>query len=238
MKKVFLATLFGCMALGANAQNILFAMEPTYPPFESTDKSGKIVGFDVDIANAICKEIKADCHFSGQEFDALIPAVKSKKITAAISAIDITDARAKQVNFSQPYYDSSASFITMKGKEAAQIKTVGVQNGTTFQQYVLKETQYNSKSYASLQAAVLDLQNGRIDAIFGDTAVLSEWLKMDNKLGFLGDKVTNPEYFGNGLGIAVNKADTDLVNELNKGLDAIKKNGEYQKIYDKWFVTK
>ncbi|MFZ7109129.1 lysine/arginine/ornithine ABC transporter substrate-binding protein [Avibacterium avium] len=239
MKKLLLATLLASSAAMAQAQDITFAMEPSYPPFELTNEKGEIVGFDVDIANAICKEIEATCHFKSQAFDALIPSlIKGRGFDAAISAIDITEARAKQVAFSQPYYESSASFIAVKGKaDLATAKTVGVQNGTTYQQYANAETkQYKAKSYASLQDAILDLKNGRIDLIFGDTDVLRDMFEKNPELTFVGERVTDKRYFNNGLGIAVNKSNTALVESLNKGIEAIKANGEYQKIYDKWMT--
>ncbi|URL01652.1 transporter substrate-binding domain-containing protein [Avibacterium sp. 20-126] len=239
MKKLLLATLLASSAAMVQAQDITFAMEPSYPPFELTNEKGEIVGFDVDIANAICKEIEATCHFKSQAFDALIPSlIKGRGFDAAISAIDITEARAKQVAFSQPYYESSASFISVKGKaDLATAKTVGVQNGTTYQQYANAEAkQYTTKSYASLQDAVLDLKNGRIDLIFGDTDVLRDMFEKNPELTFVGERVTDKRYFNNGLGIAVNKSNTTLVESLNKGIEAIKANGEYQKIYDKWMT--
>ena len=240
MKKLLLSAMLMGSAFAANAQEITFAMEPSYPPFETTNEKGEIIGFDVDVANAICKEIQATCHFKSQSFDALIPSLKAKRFDAAISAMDITEARAKQVSFSNAYYDSTASYVALKGKaDLASAKTIGVQNGTTFQQYTAAETkQYNAKSYASLQDAILDLKNGRIDLIFGDTAVLADMLSKEAGLAFVGEKVTNPKYFGNGLGIAVNKSNAELVAELNKGLATIKANGEYQKIYDKWMTNK
>ncbi len=239
MKKLLLATLLASSAAMVQAQDITFAMEPSYPPFELTNEKGEIVGFDVDIANAICKEIEATCHFKSQAFDALIPSlIKGRGFDAAISAIDITEARAKQVAFSQPYYESSASFIAVKGKaDLATAKTVGVQNGTTYQQYANAEAkQYAAKSYASLQDAILDLKNGRIDLIFGDTDVLRDMFEKNPELTFVGERVTDKRYFNNGLGIAVNKSNTALVESLNKGIEAIKANGEYQKIYDKWMT--
>lgn len=239
MKKLLLTALLAGSAFAVQAKDITFAMEPSYPPFELTNEKGEIIGFDVDVANAICKEIQATCHFKAQSFDSLIPGLRAKRFDAAISAIDITEARGKQVGFSEPYYDSSASFIGVKGKaDLATAKNVGVQNGTTYQQYVVAEAkQYAPKSYASLQDAILDLKNGRIDVIFGDTAVLADMLSKQADLSFTGDKIDDKKYFGNGLGIAVNKGNTDLLNDLNKGLAAIKANGEYQKIYDKWMTA-
>lgn len=240
MKKLLLATLLATSAF-TNAQTITFAMEPSYPPFESTNEKGEIIGFDVDIANAICKEIQATCQFKSQAFDALIPSLIKGRggFDAAISAIDITEARLKQVAFSDAYYESSASFIAVKDKfsDLSQAKKVGVQNGTTYQQYIDAEAkQYAASSYASIQDAVLDLKNGRIDAIFGDTDVLRDILSHENKMTFVGEKVIDKRYFDNGLGIAVKKSNQALVDSLNKGLAAIKQNGEYQKIYDKWMT--
>ncbi|OOF65502.1 lysine/arginine/ornithine ABC transporter substrate-binding protein [Rodentibacter sp. Ppn85] len=238
MKKLLLsAVLLGSAAI-VNAQEITFAMEPSYPPFEFTNEKGEIIGFDVDVANAICKEIQATCKFKGESFDALIPNLKAKRFDAAISAMDITEARAKQVLFSDAYYDSTASYVALKGKATLETaKNIGVQNGTTFQQYTVAETkQYSPKAYTSLQDAILDLKNGRIDIIFGDTAVLADMIGKEPEIQFVGEKVTNKKYFGNGLGIAMNKSNKELAENLNKGLAIIRANGEYQKIYDKWMI--
>ncbi|WP_136430084.1 lysine/arginine/ornithine ABC transporter substrate-binding protein [Haemophilus influenzae] len=238
MKKTLLTAILLGASVAASAQELTFAMEPSYPPFETTNAKGEIIGFDVDVANAICQEIQATCKFKSETFDSLIPSLKAKRFDAAISAIDITDARAKQVLFSDAYYDSSASYVALKGKATLEsAKNIGVQNGTTFQQYTVAETkQYSPKSYASLQNAILDLKSGRIDIILGDTAVLSDMISKEPEIQFIGEKVTNKKYFGNGLGIAMHKSNKDLAAQLNKGLAAIKANGEYQKIYDKWMT--
>ena len=238
MKKTLLTAILLSASVAASAQELTFAMEPSYPPFETTNEKGEIIGFDVDVANAICKEIQATCKFKGEAFDALIPNLKAKRFDASISAIDITDARAKQVLFSDAYYDSTASYVALKGKATLEsAKNVGVQNGTTFQQYTVAETkQYTTKAYASLQSAILDLKSGRIDMIFGDTAVLADMISKEPEMQFVGEKVANKKYFGNGLGIAMHKSNKELAEQLNKGLAAIKANGEYQKIYDKWMT--
>lgn len=238
MKKTLLTAILLGASVAASAQELTFAMQPSYPPFETTNAKGEIIGFDVDVTNAICQEIQATCKFKSETFDSLIPSLKAKRFDAAISAIDITDARAKQVLFSDAYYDSSASYVALKGKATLEsAKNIGVQNGTTFQQYTVAETkQYSPKSYASLQNAILDLKSGRIDIIFGDTAVLADIISKEPEIQFIGEKVTNKKYFGNGLGIAMHKSNKDLAAKLNKGLAAIKANGEYQKIYDKWMT--
>ena len=242
MKKILLASLIGLASFNAAAQEeIKFAMEATYAPFEYMDENNQIQGFDVDLANALCEEMKATCTFHNQAFDSLIPALKFKRYDAAISAMDITEARLQQVNFSDAYYDNSAAFISIEGKVADQAalegKRIGVQNGSTHQSYLLEQLPgVTAVPYSSYQDAFIDMKNGRIDSVFGDTAVVAEWFKKEDNLTYVGDQVTNQEYFGNGFGIAVNKSNPELVAQLNTALAAVKANGEYDKIFNKYFV--
>lgn len=241
MKKILLASLIGLASFNASAQEeIKFAMEATYAPFEYMDENNQIQGFDVDLANALCEEMKATCTFHNQAFDSLIPALKFKRYDAAISAMDITEARLQQVNFSDAYYDNSAAFISIEGKVADQAalegKRIGVQNGSTHQSYLLEQLPgVTAVPYSSYQDAFIDMKNGRIDSVFGDTAVVAEWFKKEDNLTYVGDQVTNQEYFGNGFGIAVNKSNPELVAQLNTALAAVKANGEYDKIFNKYF---
>ncbi|EGQ9205219.1 arginine ABC transporter substrate-binding protein [Vibrio cholerae] len=241
MKKILLASLIGLVSASAAAQQeIKFVMEATYAPFEYMDENNQIQGFDVDLANALCKQLEAKCSFHNQGFDSLIPALKFKRYDAAISAMDITEARLEQVNFSNPYYDNSAAFVSLAGKVADQAtlkgKRVGVQNGTTHQSFLLEQrSDVVAVPYSSYQDAFIDMKNGRIDSVFGDTAVVAEWFKGDNKLEYVGERVTNPQYFGNGFGIAVNKDNQALLDQLNAALEAVKENGEYAAIFNKYF---
>ncbi|MBY7731562.1 arginine ABC transporter substrate-binding protein [Vibrio bathopelagicus] len=241
MKNILLASLIGLASFNAAAQEeIKFAMEATYAPFEYMDENNQIQGFDVDLANALCEEMKATCTFHNQAFDSLIPALKFKRYDAAISAMDITEARLQQVNFSDAYYDNSAAFISIEGKVADQAalegKRIGVQNGSTHQSFLLEQmTGVTAVPYSSYQDAFIDMKNGRIDSVFGDTAVVAEWFKKQDNLTYVGDQVTNQEYFGNGFGIAVNKSNPELVAQLNTALAAVKANGEYDKIFNKYF---
>ncbi|MGF1760306.1 lysine/arginine/ornithine ABC transporter substrate-binding protein [Photobacterium sagamiensis] len=241
MKKILLATLIGLASANAVAQEeIKFAMEATYAPFEFVDENNQIQGFDVDLANALCDEIKAKCSFHNQAFDSLIPALKFRRYNAAISAMDITEARSKQVSFTNAYYDNAAAFVALGDNVADQAalkgKRVGVQNGSTHQSFLLEQmTNVTAVPYASYQDAFIDMQNGRIDSVFGDTAVVAEWFKSNDKLSYVGKPVTNTTYFGNGFGIAVNKDDQELVDKLNTALKTVKANGQYQVIFDKYF---
>lgn len=241
MKKLIIAAVLAGISVSASAaETIRFATEASYPPFEFIDAGNKIQGFDVDLANALCKEMQAECSFTNQAFHSLIPSLKFKRFDAVMAGMDITPEREKQVLFTKPYYDNSALFVAQKGKvadvAALKGKKVGVQNGTTHQKYLTdKHPEITTVPYDSYQNAILDLKNGRVDAVFGDTAVVNEWLKQNAALAAVGDKVTDKDYFGTGLGIAVRQKNTDLQGKFNAALDKIKQDGTYETIYKKWF---
>lgn len=241
MKKFIIAAVLASISVSAAAaETVRFATEASYPPFEFIGADNKIQGFDVDLANALCKEIQADCNFTNQAFDSLIPSLKFKRFDAVMAGMDITPEREKQVLFTKPYYDNSALFIAQKGKvtdvAALKGKRVGVQNGTTHQKYLTdKHPEITTVPYDSYQNAILDLKSGRVDAVFGDTAVVNDWLKQNDELAAVGDKVTDKDYFGTGLGIAVRQQNTELQGKFNAALDKIKQDGTYETIYKKWF---
>lgn len=240
MKKRLIATLLAGVSVSAMAEDIRFATEASYPPFEFMDAANTIQGFDIDLANALCAEMQANCTFTNQAFDSLIPSLRFRRFEAVIAGMDITPERLKQVLFTHPYYDNSAVFISNKDKfsDVATLKgqRIGIQNGTTHQKYLLeKHPEMTVVAYDSYQNAILDLKNGRINAVFGDTAVVNEWLKSDKELTSIGDKITDQNYFGSGLAIAVRQSNNELINRFNNALKTIKENGTYQTIYNKWF---
>ncbi|WP_435929683.1 arginine ABC transporter substrate-binding protein ArtJ [Dryocola sp. BD613] len=241
MKKLLLAAMLATAAFSAAAADkINFGASATYPPFESLDASNQIVGFDIDLAKALCKQMQAECTFTNHAFDSLIPSLKFRKYDAVISGMDITPERSKQVAFTSPYYANSAVVIAKKGAfkslEDLKGKRIGMENGTTHQKYLQdKHPEIKTVSYDSYQNAIIDLKNGRIDGVFGDTAVVNEWLKTNPQLGTVGEHVTDPQYFGTGLGIAVRPENKALLKKLNDALAAIKADGTYQKINDRWF---
>ncbi len=173
MKKVLIAALLASVSLSATAaQTIRFATEASYPPFESIDANNKIVGFDVDRQMPCVKRSTRPVPSATGAFDSLIPSLKFRRIDAVMAGMDITPEREKQVLFTTPYYDNSALFIGQKGKYASvdllKGKKVGVQNGTTHQKFIMdKHPEITTVPYDSYQNAKLDLQNGRIDAVFG-----------------------------------------------------------------------
>ncbi|MBW5407300.1 arginine ABC transporter substrate-binding protein [Morganella morganii] len=243
MKKLVIAALIGAFAFSAAAaekEKIRFATEASYAPFETVNEKNEIVGFDVDLAQAMCAKINAECTFTNQAFDSLIPSLKYKRFDALMAGIDVTPERLKQVDFTNTYYDNSAVFVAVAGKfdsiDGLKGKQIGIQNGTTHQKYLME--QYKDMKivpYDSYQNAVLDLKNGRIEAVFGDTAVINEWLKSNDNLKTVGERVTDPAYFGTGLAIAVRKGNSELKDKLNKALDEVKADGTYDTLYKKWF---
>lgn len=115
MKKLVLAALLASFTFGASAaEKINFGVSATYPPFESIGANNEIVGFDIDLAKALCKQMQAECTFTNHSFDSLIPSLKFRKYDAVISGMDITPERSKQVSFTTPYYENSAVVIAKK----------------------------------------------------------------------------------------------------------------------------
>ena len=127
MKKLLLAAtmLAGITFNATAAETIRFAASATYPPFESLDANNQIVGFDIDLANALCKQMQAQCTFTNQAFDSLIPSLKFKRFDAVMAGMDITPEREKQVLFSTPYYDNSALFVGQQGKFTSIEQQIG-----------------------------------------------------------------------------------------------------------------
>ncbi len=249
MKKLITLLFIPALIFSAygNIKTINFATEATYPPFEYFSPAGKIQGFDVDVMNALCKQIDAKCTITHQPFDSLIPSLKLGKFDAIIASLGITPAREKQVSFTDPYYFNTASFVAAKStnltisKAGLQGKTIGVQGGTTFANYLsdVYGKVVTIKIYASNEDALLDLKNGRIDAFLGDTPLSVIWLKKPGSSSFaiIGKHIVSKKYFGSGDGIAVKKGNTKLLQALNKAIAKIKANGTLAKIQHKYFKT-
>ncbi|MFV9667662.1 arginine ABC transporter substrate-binding protein [Pantoea graminicola] len=241
MKKWIIAAALVSLAISAQAaEKIRFAASATYPPFESLDQENNLVGFDIDLAKALCQQMKAECSFTNNAFDSLIPSLKFRRYDAVISGMDITAERSKQVDFTQPYYANSAIVIAPKDKFSSfadlKGKRIGVENGTTHQKYLQdKHPEVKVVAYDSYQNAILDMKSGRLDGVFGDSAVVNQWLKSNPELATVGDHVTDADYFGTGLGIAVRKGNTALLNEFNQALAELKTSGRWQQLNQKWF---
>ncbi|MDO6524404.1 transporter substrate-binding domain-containing protein [Motilimonas sp. 1_MG-2023] len=226
------------------ASRIQFATEASYPPFEYLDDAGQFAGLDIDLANALCRHLKAECVFHNKAFDSLIPALQFRNYDAVIAALNVTEARSALVAFTDIYYDSSAVFVAKKGTYdgAVNVKNqaIGVQNGSQQQRYLVEEPSMQGAltvPYATYAKAFADLRLGDIDAVLVDFAVADAWLQAPTNSEFeiVGKKITDVEYFGLGYGIAVNKSNKRLLRDLNKALKQIKATGEYDRIIMKYF---
>jgi arginine/ornithine transport system substrate-binding protein len=239
--------VFGGIAAPANAQakKVRLGVEGAYPPFSEIDKSGKLKGFDIDIANALCAQMKVECVMVQLSFDGMIPALNSRKIDAVIASMSITDERKKAVDFTDKYYKTPAQFVVKKGSTleitpaGLKGKRVGVQRSTTHDRFVGDNFKSADIVRYTKQAEVfLDLASGRVDAAVLDMiAAQVGFLKTPQGkiFNFVGPVYDDPKYFGVGAGIALRKGDNALREDFNKAIVAIRANGVYKKIQDVYF---
>ena len=241
---MFISCFFFISPVFAN-ETIKFATEATYPPYVYMGSSGCVEGFGAAIIQALCRQMKATCTISNQSWDSLIPSLNLGKFDALFGGMSITIARQRAVDFTSPYYINSVSFIASKdrhlnlSKEGLRGKIIGVQGGTTFDNY-LEDTFGNTitiQRYPSEEDSLMDLTSVRVDAVVGDTPLIKKWLKQNGheEYTLVGKPITAPNYFGNGVGIAVKKGNQVLLTKLNKALAAIRSNGVYIHIVHQYF---
>ncbi len=212
--------------------------EGYYPPFNFIDKSGRLKGFDIDIATALCERLKVECKLVAQDWDGIIPALLAGKYDAIVASMSITDERKKVVSFTDKYYSNKVRFVTAKGGgfDPGNLagKTIGAQRATIAAGWLAKNAAgAKIKLYDKQTNAYLDLAVRRLDAIFADGLVLHEWLKTEAGAGFtlVGDSYE----LDDGIGIAVRKQDDELRGRLNAALAAILADGTYARINARYF---
>lgn len=248
MKKLLLTTgafvvAFASLAAAQESDVIRIATEGAYPPFNTVKSDGTLAGLDVDMANALCEEMKAKCTIVAQDWDGIIPGLMAKKYDAIIASMSITEDRKKQINFTNKYYTTPLAVVvpkdsTLTGVAAADMKdkTVGAQAGTTQANYatdVYGKAGVEAKLYPTQDEAAADMQNGRIDALISDKFVVVDWLNNAGKecCKMLGDVPgTETE-----AGIGIRKGDDALREKFNKAIDAIVANGTHKKIVAQYF---
>ncbi|WP_137818519.1 ABC transporter substrate-binding protein [Pseudomonas sp. 2FG] len=252
MKKIALLgalalSVLSSLAMADDAKPLRIGIEAAYPPFASKTPDGAITGFDYDIGNALCEEMKVKCQWIEQEFDGLIPALKVRKFDAVLSSMNITEDRLKSVDFSKKYYNSPARLamktgavlndplVDLKGKK------VGVQRSSIYDRYASETfapAGIEVVRYSSQNEVFLDLAAGRVDATLADAVNIDDgFLKTDAGKGFalVGPAITEKKYFGEGAGIAVRKGDKALADKFSAAIDAIRANGKYKAVQDKYF---
>jgi arginine/ornithine transport system substrate-binding protein len=241
----FLSTAAVLLALAtpAFAQNVRVGVEGNYPPFSMLSPDGKLSGFDIDIANAICAEMKATCTLVQQEWDGMMPALNARKFDMIVASMTITEERKKAADFSNPYYDVPSRWVAKSGAFAEATpaslkgKTIIVLRNSPRAKYV----QDNFKDSTVLQVAketevYLELAAGRGDIALGSSVVSGEaFLKKPEGKGFaqVGQPITIGS--GGGVGIAMRKGDDALREKVNAALAAIRANGAYKKLVEQYF---
>ncbi|WP_114947794.1 transporter substrate-binding domain-containing protein [Microvirga calopogonii] len=235
-----------CFAASAHAEIRFGVVNEAYPPYTTKDASGKPIGWEIDLMNAVCEELKEKCTIVDVAWDGLIPALESKKIDVIWSSMSITEERKKRIDFTDKYYSAMASMIGPKdgavGVAAEQLKgkTIGIAVSTTQSAYFKKHFAKiaTEKSYGTVDESLQDLVSGRIDYVFADTGPLKEFLKTD--LGqkcceFKGTVDPDDAILGEGVGGGVRKGDNELKQKLNNAIKAIRANGKYAEFNKKYF---
>ncbi|MEE9328357.1 MAG: ABC transporter substrate-binding protein [Cocleimonas sp.] len=241
-------TLSFCLLLSAQAfakDTVKIGVEGAYPPFSKTTKDGKLEGFDIDIAHALCKKMDVECTLVKQDWDGIIPALLARKYDAIVASMSMTDERKEKVAFTNHYYKSPARFIHKKGvpfeisKTGLKGKSVGVQRGTVSDKFITGEfgEDVDIKRYGTQEEAYLDLNAGRAEFVFADAFVLLEFINSDKgkDYEFVGGSYSDQKYFGDGIGIALRKKDTELTEKFNKAIAGIREDGTYDTIRKKYF---
>ena len=265
-KKTILTVLASLLlVVNVNADNIKIGTEGAYPPWNSKDAAGNLIGFEVELANELCKIMKHNCTIVEQDWDGMIPALVSRKFDAIMAGMSITDERKKTINFSQGYADEVASLAVMKGSKneglktlsainltdisadeqatldtlikAFKGKTIGVQTATIHQNFLDSGLMGKVKvrTYKTQDEVNLDLAAGRIDAALAAAVAFTDYAEKSGKAVVL----TGPTFaggdFGNGVGVGIRKGDSELLNDFNAAIDKARDEGIISKLAIKHF---
>ncbi|MDT3380207.1 transporter substrate-binding domain-containing protein [Labrys neptuniae] len=238
----------GAQALSAQAADkIKIATDATFPPFESIDANGKLVGYDVELMQAICEAAKLDCDIFNAAWDGMIPGLIDGKYDALISQLTVTEKRRKVIAFSDIYNHPIFRFVAKKGAsfeftpEGMAGKTIAVQTGTPMDAYVTSHfPKATIKRYDTGSAPYLELTAGRAELhISYQAQITASFLKSDAGKDYelVGPQLTGKDAkeFGEGVAIAIGKKNTALVAEINKGLTILRDNGTLKALDAKYF---
>jgi arginine/ornithine transport system substrate-binding protein len=204
----------------------------------------------VDIANAVCEQIKRKCEFVEQVWDGMIPGLNAKKYDVIISSMSITDERMKEVDFSDKYYNTPSQIVLKKSIKFTDLnslkgKKIGVLKGSTQEKYAMGELKPLGavvNAYEAQDQVYLDIKSGRLDGTVADyMEVTAGFLSKPEgaNYGFVGPQLKDPslfKYFGYGAGFALRKGEDQLKGQLNEAIKTIRANGTYKTINDKYFA--
>ncbi len=216
-------------------KELLIGTNAEYKPYEYME-GDKIVGFDIDFMEEIAKSLGYTIKWKNMSFEGLVPALQGKKVDLVIAGMTPTEERMKNVDFTQVYYSSKQSVLTLDSAMVENIDDlkgakIGVQLGTLQEGIAGGIEGTEVKRYNSFTGAVLDLKQDKIDAVIVGSVVAKPYL--DNnpelKLAF------NIDDSSDGSAIALRKGQEELLEELNKAIDDIKESGKYQELVSKYF---
>ena len=234
-------------AQAAEMKDLRVGLDPTYEPFEYKTPDGKLVGFEVDLANALCAEVKMRCVFIDSSWEGIIPSLLAKKYDVIFSSMSMTDDRKKTVGFTDKYYNTPSRIIVKHGSgidgsvASLKGKKIGVLKGSvqeTYSQKIFAKAGATVVGYGTTQDSYLDMTSGRLDALVADIVEVKAGLlnKPEGKaFELVGADLVDPVVFGNGVGGALRKTDTKLKEQLNAAIKVVRTNGTYKKIADKYF---
>ena len=220
--------------------DLKIATESSFKPFSYTDAEGNLIGYEIELVNALCEEMNAKCEVISQDWDGLIPGLNAQKFDAAIAGMSITPERKEVVDFSDPYFHSGIILIGKKGDDISVDELAGQpiasQRSTVSSQYLQNEhDDADIKLYDTQDNAYLDLTSGRVRALMSDKVVGVDWLKTEagQEYEIKGDEISTDD---DAMGIAFRKGDP-LVAKFNTALAELKDNGTYDQITGSYFGT-
>ena len=241
----------GCLAADASRggrRTVRIASEGARPPYNYLENN-ELAGFEIDLARDLCARMKVSCSFIAQDWDGLIPGLLEDRYDAIMAAMEITDEARKKIAFTKPYIRMPSAFMILKQGVALDTspaglagKAIGVESGGTDQAYL--EDGYKQseiRPYATFEEAILDLAEGRLDAVVGDKDAIAEFMKTRREAQccvLAGDVPRDPAYFGDGIGIGLRKEDEALKAMFEKALDSCLADGTFAKITAKYFAFK
>ncbi len=251
MKRFTTALAAAALAVAAGTASVFageelrIGVEGAYPPFSWKEADGSLKGFDIDITFALCEKMGRECTLVEQDWDGMIPALLARKYDAIVASMSITEERKKRVDFTAKYYNTPARFVAAEGSDldvspaGLAGKAVGVQRGTTHQCFMEKLfPEADLRLYQTQEEVFLDLAAERLDAQFSDALQADEgFLKLDAGKGFafVGGPQYDLECHGEGAGVALRKGEDELLKAFNAAILAIREDGTYKSINDKYF---
>ncbi|MCC8180358.1 MAG: basic amino acid ABC transporter substrate-binding protein [Planctomycetes bacterium] len=236
---MLVAACFLAVSAMAFSGEVIVGTNAEFMPFEYTDDDNNIIGYDIDIINAVGKAAGFEVVMSNLAFDTLVEGLESGKLDAVISGMTITEARKLKIDFSEPYYNAAQVIVVQDGTpgftkiEDVKGKLIGVQLGTTgagMAEEVMGENNPDLKQFRKYNEVFTELKLGRIDAIVVDLPVAQAYVRSLDGIRISSPAMSEEEY-----GIAVKKGNKALLDQINAGLRAIRESGEYDRITEKWF---